>query len=71
MQHRGNTFWLNFFLKKDSCQTKLVFVCPILGLKFIGLESVDVVLVDVLTKQIETRAANNLVTIFFAILNPN
>jgi hypothetical protein len=45
----GNTgathYGLKFFLKKDSCQTKLVFLCPILKLKSVGLESVDVVLV--------------------------
>jgi hypothetical protein len=42
-------------------------VCPIHGLKLIGLESVDVVLVDIETEMVETRAASNL----FAILNPN
>jgi hypothetical protein len=42
-------FGLNFLLNKHSCQTKLVLVCPILGLKLIGLGSVDVVLVDIET----------------------
>jgi hypothetical protein len=37
-------------------------VCPILELKLIGLESVDLVLVVVETKQVEMRAASNLVT---------
>jgi hypothetical protein len=49
----GNTvathFWLNFLLNKDSCRTKLVFLCPILELILVGLEFVDVVLVDVET----------------------
>jgi hypothetical protein len=58
-------FGLNFLLNKDSCQTKSVFVCPILELKLIGLESVNVVCVDVEIKQVETRAASNLVAIFF------
>jgi hypothetical protein len=44
---------------------------PILELKLVGFESVDVVLVDVETQQVEMRAASNLVAIFFAILNPN
>jgi hypothetical protein len=40
-----------YLLNKDSCQTKLVFLCPILQveLKLIGLDSVDVLLVDVET----------------------
>jgi alcohol dehydrogenase YqhD (iron-dependent ADH family) len=63
--------WLHFFLNKDSCQTKLVFSCPILELKLIGLESVDVVLVNIETEQVKMRAASNLVAIHFAILNPN
>jgi hypothetical protein len=37
---------------------------PILELKFIGLESVDVVLVDDAYEQVETRAASDLVAIF-------
>jgi hypothetical protein len=37
-------------------------VCPILELKFIGLESVDLVLADVETKQVEMRRASNIVT---------
>ena len=63
----GNTeethFGLKFLLNKDCCRTKLVFLCPILELKLIGLESVDIVLVDVENKQVETRAASNLVAI--------
>jgi hypothetical protein len=51
-KYRGNTFWVKFFIK-DSCQTKVVFLCPILELKLMGLESVDVVLVDVETKRFE------------------
>jgi hypothetical protein len=47
----GNTeathFGLKFLLHKDCCRTKLVFLCPILELRLTGLESVDVVLVDV------------------------
>ncbi len=57
-------FGFKTLLNKDSCRTKLVFLCPILELKLIGLESVDVVLVVVETKQVETRAASNLVAIF-------
>jgi hypothetical protein len=60
---RATHFGLNFLSNKDSCQTKLVFVCPILGLKLIGLESVDVVLVNVEIEQAETRAASNLAAI--------
>jgi hypothetical protein len=63
----GNTgathFGLNFFLKKDSCQTKLVFLCPILELKLIGLESADALLVDVETEQVVTRVASSFVAI--------
>jgi hypothetical protein len=40
-------------------------MCPILELKLIGLESVGVVLVDVETEQVETRAASNLVSILW------
>jgi hypothetical protein len=47
----------------DSCQTNLVLLCPILELKLIGLDSVHAVLVDVETEQVETRKANNLVSI--------
>ncbi len=38
-----------YFFNKDCCQTKLVFVCPILELKLIVLDVVNVVLVDVET----------------------
>jgi hypothetical protein len=51
---------LKIYLNKDS---KDVFLCLILELKLIGLESVDIVLVDVETKQVTTRAASNLVAI--------
>ncbi len=57
-------FGSKLFLNKDSCQTKRILLCPILELKLIGLESVDGVLVDVETKLVETRAANNLIAIF-------
>ena len=61
----GNTgathFGLKFLLNKDSCQTNLVLLCPILELKLIGLYSVDAVLVDVKTEQVEKRTANNFV----------
>ena len=40
---------MKFLLNKDSCQTNLVLLCPILELKLIGLDSVDAVLVDVET----------------------
>jgi hypothetical protein len=40
-------FGLKFLLNKDSCQTNLVFLCPIFELKLIRLDFVDVVLVDV------------------------
>jgi hypothetical protein len=40
---------LKVLLNKDSCRTKLVFLCPILELNLIGVKSVDVVLVDVET----------------------
>jgi hypothetical protein len=40
-------------------------VKTVLESKLKGLESVDVVLVDVKNKQVETRAASNLVAIFF------
>ncbi len=48
-RHRGDT--LKFLLNKDSCQTNLVILCPILELRLIGLDSVDVLLVDVETEQ--------------------
>ena len=54
---------MKFLLNKDSCQTNPVLLCPILELKLIGLDSVDAVLVDVKTEQVETRTANNLVSI--------
>jgi hypothetical protein len=57
---------LKLFLNKDSGQTNCIFLCPILELDLIGLESVDVVLVDLETEQVKTRAASNLV----AILDP-
>ncbi len=57
-------FGFKVFLNKDSCQSKLVFLCPILEWKLIGLESVDVLRVDIETKQVKTRAASNLVAIF-------
>jgi hypothetical protein len=56
-RHRGNTFWVEVFINKDSCQTKLFILCTILELKSKGLESVDVVLVDV--EQVETKAATS------------
>jgi hypothetical protein len=63
--YTGATFFeSNYLSNQDSCQTKLVFVCPILELKFIGLECIDVVLVDVETKQVETRTASNLFAVF-------
>jgi hypothetical protein len=68
--HRGNAFWVEVFVKQGFLPNKSVFACPILELKLIGLESVNVVCVDVEIKQVETRAASNLVAIFF-ILNPN
>jgi hypothetical protein len=40
-------------------------------LKLRGFDSADVVLVNVENEQVETRTANNLVSIFFAILNPD
>jgi hypothetical protein len=56
-RHRGNTFWVEIFIKQGFCQleTKLVFTCLILELNLIGLESVDVVLVDIETEQDDTR----------------
>jgi hypothetical protein len=59
-----HTFGLKVLLNKDSCPRQLVFLCPILELKLIGLASVDVVLVDVETKQVEKKTAGNLVSIF-------
>jgi hypothetical protein len=59
-------FGLKFLLNKDSCQTNIVLLCPILELKVIGLNSVDVVLVNVElteTEQVETRTANFFVSI--------
>jgi hypothetical protein len=56
-------FGLKFLLNKDSCQTNIVLLCPILELKVIGLNSVDVVLVDVETEQVETRTAKKFVSI--------
>jgi hypothetical protein len=44
-------FGLKFLLNQDSCKTKLVFLCHILESKFIGPESVDVLLVDIETEQ--------------------
>jgi hypothetical protein len=55
---------MKFLLDKDSCQPKLLFLCPILELKVIGLDSIDVVLVDVETEQVESRTASNLISIF-------
>jgi hypothetical protein len=55
---------LESLLNKDFCKSKdskLVFLCPILELKLIYLDSVDGVLVDFETKQVETR---NFVPIF-------
>jgi hypothetical protein len=43
-------FWVEIFIKQEFFQIKLVFLYPILKLKSIGLDSVDVVLVDVETK---------------------
>jgi hypothetical protein len=54
-RHRDNTFWVDILLNKDSCPKKLVFLCLILELKLIGLDSVDVVLEDVETKQVENK----------------
>jgi hypothetical protein len=56
-------------MTKDSCQAKFAFWRPILEFNIMGLESVNVVKVDNETKQIETRAANNLFAFLFAILN--
>jgi hypothetical protein len=39
-------FWVEIFNKQEFFQKKLVFLYPILELKFIGLDSVDVVLVE-------------------------
>jgi hypothetical protein len=52
---------------QDSCQTRLVFFCPILELKLIGLQvdSVHVVLVHVRTEQVKLKTASNLVAIFW------
>jgi hypothetical protein len=62
---QGQHIWVEFFklgfLPNKTC------VCPILELKLIGLESLDVVLVDVETKQVKTRAASNLVTTIFLL----
>jgi hypothetical protein len=64
MEHRGYTIWIEIFIKQGSLPNKTCFLCPILELKLIGLDSVDVVLVDVETKQVKTRAASILVSIF-------
>ena len=57
-------FVLKIILNKDSCQTKPVFLFQILELKLICVDSVDVVLVDVETNQVEMKPASNLVSIF-------
>ena len=63
--YRGAThFEFNFLLNKDSCQTNHVFLSPIIIVKLIGLDVVDVVLVDVETKHVESWATSNLGPIF-------
>jgi hypothetical protein len=56
--HRGDKFGLKF-LKQGFLPNKLVFMCPIPELKLIGLESVDVVPVDVEINQVEACRCRN------------
>ena len=67
----GNTgatyIGLKSLLNKDSCKTYNVFLCPFLELKFIGLYSVDGVLVEVKSsrsKPGQQDLPSNLVSIF-------
>jgi hypothetical protein len=54
---------------RTRCSNLSPIPSPILELKLIGLESVDVVLVDVETEQVETRLASNLVAILLLRLS--
>jgi hypothetical protein len=70
----GNTrthFKLKNLLNKNSFQSKLVSLCPncspIRELKVIGLDSVDFMLVNNETKQIEMKTASSLVSIFLLL----
>jgi hypothetical protein len=51
-RHRGNTFWVENFIKQGFLPYKTCFLVSHLESKLIGLESVDVVLADVETKQV-------------------
>jgi hypothetical protein len=55
IQQRSNT--LKNVLNKVSCQTKLVFLLPIIALKLIGLDFVGAVLVDIETRHIKSWTA--------------
>jgi hypothetical protein len=61
-------FVLKILLNKDSCRKKLVFLCLILELKLIGLETVHIVIADVKTEQVEMKAAGNIAAIFLVSL---
>jgi hypothetical protein len=60
--HRGNTFWIENFLKQGFLPNRICFLVQSLNW-IIGLDSVDV-LVDVVKKQVESRTASNFVSIF-------
>jgi hypothetical protein len=63
-RRRGDTFWVEIFIKQGFLPNKTCFLVSNPWIEFIGLESVDVVLVNVETEQVETRAPGNLVAIF-------
>ena len=71
-QHRGSTFWVEFFIKQGSwifAKQKL-FSC-VQSLNLIGLdpESFDVWLVDIDTEQVETRTASTMVILYHFLLS--